>query len=459
MDEITIQKSIRQQMSHLYYSLIQSNRLFFVTCTILVSLLFIDSALVQISTFLNSYLNDDQQFYIFAFIAISFIIGQHFILSFSRGKIKSVKSSWILPRSIHTVVIISYYILALLLLVILSEIFLNSSYNTFVAILLIIISYGISSMSMGLLAYRFFIWFRSKKSYLVLLYSISCSIFTIANLFVMIFASYIIPQRGSIIEPHVHIILYFNNPGSFEYILYNGYVICSVLSFVFFWLATAMVLRHYSKRIGRIKYWVIVCLPLVYFLTQFNPLLLNTLSALTAQDPFVFGIVVSIIYSVSKSIGGIVFALAFWFMAKKTNKNYVIRDFLILTATGFILLYVSEQAVALTSAPYPPFGITSVATVGLASYLILIGLHYSAISVSSDIRTRKLILSSAIKELDLLGNVGYAEMEKQLEGVVAGILRKHPPEVESPTENLSTERVKEYTKEVLDEIGRSSGHV
>ena len=149
-------------MSHLYYSLVQSNRLFFVTCTILVSLLFVDSALVQISTFLDSYLNDEQQLYIFAFIAISFIIGQHFILSFSRGKIKSVKSSWILPHSIHTTVIISYYLLALLMLVILSDIFLNSSYSTFVAILIIIISYGISSMAMGLLAFRFLIWFRSS---------------------------------------------------------------------------------------------------------------------------------------------------------------------------------------------------------------------------------------------------------------------------------------------------------
>ena len=274
----------------------------------------------------------------------------------------------------------------------------------------------------------------------------------------MVFASYIIPQRGSIIESHVHIILYFNNPGSFEYILYNGYVICSVLSFIFFWLTTAMILRHYSKRIGNIKYWIIVSVPLVYFLTQFNPLLLNALSALTAQDPFVFGIVVSIIYSVSKSIGGVLFAIAFWFMARKTSKNNVLRDFLMLTAAGFILLYVSEQAVALTSAPYPPFGITSVATVGLASYLILIGLQYSAISVSSDIRTRKLILSSAVKELELLGNVGYAEMEKQLEKIVTGVLRKHPPEVESSIENLSTERIKEYTKEVLDEIGRPRGN-
>lgn len=70
----------------------------------------------------------------------------------------------------------------------------------------------------------------------------------------------------------------------------------------------------------------------------------------------------------------------------------------------------------------------------------------------------KLILSSAVKELELLGNVGYAEMEKQLEKIVTGVLRKHPPEVESSTENLSTERIKEYTKEVLDEIGRPSGN-
>ena len=130
-------------------------------------------------------------------------------------------------------------------------------------------------------------------------------------------------------------------------------------------------------------------------------------------NPLVYGIVLSITFSISKSVGGILFGIAFWVMAKKTNQVANITDFLKIAAVGFMLLYVSERAISLTSAPYPPFGLVSVATVGLASYLIMIARYYSAISLSNEIRTRKIILDSALQEFSLLSNIGFVQMKRR----------------------------------------------
>ncbi|MGH9953518.1 MAG: hypothetical protein ACRD5J_18010, partial [Nitrososphaeraceae archaeon] len=45
--------------------------------------------------------------------------------------------------------------------------------------------------------------------------------------------------------------------------------VLAIISFVITWLATAVLLSYRSRHMGRIKYWVIVALPLVYFLSQF----------------------------------------------------------------------------------------------------------------------------------------------------------------------------------------------
>ena len=148
---------------------------------------------------------------------------------------------------------------------------------------------------------------------------------------------------------------YFNNPGSFEYFLYNGYVISSILSFIVTWIATAIILNYYSKRIGKIKYWIIVSLPLIYFLSQFNPLFLNWFNPILGQNLFLYMVFFSIIFSISKALGGILCGITFFIMARKTNKNIILRHLLIIVAIGFMLLFVSEQAVSLISFPFPPF--------------------------------------------------------------------------------------------------------
>ena len=213
---------------------------------------------------------------------------------------------------------------------------------------------------------------------------------------------------------------------------------------------------YYSNRIGKIKYWIIISLPLVYFLSQFISLFLNLYGPIMDQNIFLYMVSFSVIFSISKAAGGVLFGIAFWVMVRKMNKIIVLKNFLIMVAIGFMLLFVSEQAVSLISFPYPPFGLTSVATLGLSSYLILVGLYYSAISVSKDIRMRKSILSSVLKDVNFLMKIGSAEVEKETEKMVGKLIDQHlekiPPQIENTTENI-----KEYVDEIMTEVRRMKG--
>lgn len=446
-------------MKSILYPTIDSSRLFVAASIILISVLLIDGSLASIYAFIDSIAGPDEQYCIFIIIATTFVIGQYFILAVARNRVGRIKSPLTLPRIIHNINTLSSYFLSVILIVIIFEMFIESSYNTILLLLVLVVSYGLSCIALGLLAYRFFLWFKSRGSLNVLLYGISASVFVISNTLMMTFVSYVTPQVGDMIQPHGHLIMYFNNPGSPEYFMYNGYVGCSILSFILFWASTALILRHYSKRLGSIKYWILVSIPLVYFLSQFFAVFLSLFTSLMVQNPLVYGIILAVTFSISKSVGGILFGIAFWVMAKKTNQIATITDFLKIAAVGFMLLYVSERAVSLTSAPYPPFGLVSVATVGLASYLIMIALYYSAISLSNEMRTRKIILDSALQEFSLLRNIGFAQNEKEIENMVDKVVRKHSALIETKAaEIISPEEIKVYTTEVLNEVKKLKEH-
>ena len=52
----------------------------------------------------------------------------------------------------------------------------------------------------------------------------------------------------------------------------------------------------------------------------------------------------------------------------------IVKQYMMISAYGMMLLFSSNQAAGLVLAPYPPFGLATVAFFGLASYLIFIGM-------------------------------------------------------------------------------------
>ena len=65
-------------------------------------------------------------------------------------------------------------------------------------------------------------------------------------------------------------------------------------------------------------------------------------------------------------------------------------------------------------APYPPFGLVTTSLIGLSSYLLLVGIYSSAMSISRDTELRKFINTVTEREIKLLGNIGFAQVEQEL---------------------------------------------
>lgn len=129
---------------------------------------------------------------------------------------------------------------------------------------------------------------------------------------------------------------------------------------------------------------------------------------------------------------------------------------MIISAYGFVLVFLSNQAILLVSAvPYPPFGLSTVSFMGLSSYMILVGVYCSAISVSEDAKLRQSIRNYAIKESGLLDSIRMAQMEQQIQKRVIEFTKQSQNKMAEETgiqSSISEEDMKQYLEQVIGEV-------
>jgi hypothetical protein len=156
----------------------------------------------------------------------------------------------------------------------------------------------------------------------------------------------------------------------------------------------------------------------------------------------------------SKLAGGILFGVAFWTVAKTIHKTSTVRAYMIISAYGMILFFITGQAI-ITQTPYPAFGAATVCFVGLSSYMMLVGIYSSAISVSQDATLRRSIQRSVEKQSELLHGIGTAQMEQEIQKTVLKIANKQADSMKEETgieASSSEEDMKEYLLEVIKEV-------
>jgi hypothetical protein len=161
------------------------------------------------------------------------------------------------------------------------------------------------------------------------------------------------------------------------------------------------------------------------------------------------------IFAFSKSAGGILFGIAFWIIARRLGDSKIVREYMIISAYGLVLLFVSNQAIVLVDHVYPPFGLVTASFMGLSSYLVLVDIYSSAISVSEDSKLRQSIRKLALKETKLLDSIGTAQMQGEIESMVLQVAKEQEETLKEQTgvqPSLSEEDMKNYLVEVLQEV-------
>jgi two-component system sensor histidine kinase VicK len=128
---------------------------------------------------------------------------------------------------------------------------------------------------------------------------------------------------------------------------------------------------------------------------------------------------------------------------------------MMISAYGMMLLFTVNQPTGLTLIPYPPFGLVTISFMGLSSYMILVGIYSSAISVAQDVKLRQAIRKTAIDQSKLLISIGSAQIEKELEKKVMTVTQKEKYELIEQTgvqPSLTEGDMKQYLDSVLKEI-------
>jgi hypothetical protein len=92
---------------------------------------------------------------------------------------------------------------------------------------------------------------------------------------------------------------------------------------------------------------------------------------------------------------------------------------------------------------------------GVSSYLLMVGIYSSAISVLLDSGLRRTIRKSVVDRSKLLDSIGTAQMQQEFESRVLAISRRASDKIEEETgveTSMTEEDMKQYLNDVLKEI-------
>ena len=463
-----------------------NSRKFLVVISIVVSFLIMDISLSNISDIIS--VSTNWGFAAFIAIAIVYAVGQYLILEFVKQKSKRIRMKSPHFNKLGTIMTIIQYVLTAIIVFIILQIFVNSYYYTSVLTLGSSISYAIATIIMVILAVEFFFWYRSNKNFILLLYGVASIITSISIVSSLVFFSVIlldmpakitspVPSELTSEQEEVGSHSEQEEVGShseqeevghgpdirkFDLSTILGkvqtvFVTSHIVSFLLLWASTVMILHTYSKKLGKVKFWTIITIPIASFLSIFiivTPFVLSISHDSRDMDTIFIIIVDALGYTLPALVSSILFGLPFWMIARSLSYSSTLKDYMIIAGSGFALFELATTS-SVMLASYPPFGLASVLFVGLSSYPMLMGIYSAAISMSEDVKLRQSIRKSAIDESKFLVSIGSGQIEQKVEKKVIQMAKDNAASMTEQTGvqlSLTEHDMKQYLSTVLKEI-------
>jgi hypothetical protein len=356
--------------------------------------------------------------------------------------------------------IIQFVIICFLVLIAIQIIF-TSHYLIIFLIASLALSWSTGVVLMAILSIKFFQWYKAKRNLLVLLYLIPSLMFC-ATLGSTIVPQILITIQKSpfLVDSHSTEIKPFQaNPEKLDIL----FAIISVanwliipLSFII-WAATAIMLNSYSRKFGRLKYWIMLSTALASVIIGDVSLLAFLPSVNTVFDQ-------QVIFYTMIAFGGMLaegFLLGFAFVIISKNIGNRLQskiiDYLGISAIGVATLFVSFFANP-SAGSYLPFGVISASFFSFGAYLFFAGIYSSSISIASDVVLLQTIRKSLLDHSKLLDTIGLADINRELENHTDHIWKKH---IETMKEEVgivpstSEFEIKNYVNELISELQKN----
>ena len=346
----------------------------------------VESNLGYIADFIPETLASPGGIALFIAIATVFAVGGILLL-------RSIKTETTNTR-IHFSVNIVQYVLIAIIAVTIAQILATAQYSTIEIAATIVISYGLWIAILSLLSVKFVSWIRNtgsnKRNLVVFILMLSMIAYVLNGLMGMATnLTFLQEQQKDVVTSED--VAYFPelDPTSLNGQIDVVYRVIADVAYVLTWIGTVLLLRPYIHRIGKIKFYAIMGAVMIYYLIEFPLFTLGYFTPTEETEQQVMNNI--LIFGMASVLTGIIFGVAFLAVARTLRKDNVLRQYMIIAEFGFVLFYVAGSATA-SQAAYPPYGLASVAFIGLSCYLIYVGL-YSAPFLSR--KTTKCVTQSA----------------------------------------------------------------
>ena len=260
-------RQIKPATLHLRF---HSDKKLFALMLIVIVTITVDSQIGIIADFIPEQLSSSGGIATFIIIAAIFIITQYLILAYVKQSNEEARKIAPHLRLLHAGVSIGQYILAGTIVIVILQILLMQQYNIAILYITHAISYGLWIVTLALLARAFFSWYRfSNKNVMVLILALSMIAYVangiagLANYFDML-----TQQKQIVTSTDVAYFPEFSieSVGSQINLVYQ---IASTIAYILTWIATVKMLYPYIKKLGKIKFWIIMSVAMVYYLINY----------------------------------------------------------------------------------------------------------------------------------------------------------------------------------------------
>jgi hypothetical protein len=238
------------------------------------------------------------------------------------------------------------------------------------------------------------------------------------------------------------------------------YDIFFIMSFLLGWLLTVYMLKQYSRRIGKYKFWILVSIPLFFYLIRYEGIILTYFNLDSIISVPVLGIIYpsieDAIYTafINSNIQttGIFFGFSFVPMLLKL-KNSLLQNYMIITIIGMMILFASRDFHSIFLNSIPPNGTITISFMSIGAFMLFTGItSFLKLAVRDKEFYRDLIIRIE-SDISLIKNIVLTEKETETSNKIKPLIEYSKKwQKEHEYRPMKNEEIIQIIQDVISEV-------
>jgi|SRR5215203_4203274 len=336
------------------------------------------------------------------------------------------------------------------------------SYSNLVFYLSSYISFISSLCFLSILSFKFFQWYLKGKNRYTLFYGVLFSLYCVTLILALIYllsglATH--PSTVNYTSPRELRAGTYSINIEFQNNIAILYDIFFIILFLLAWILTVLMLKQYSRRIGIYKFWIIVSLPLLFYLMRYEGIIIDLfnlddilkLSSLGTIYPNIGAAIYAAFINSNIQATGVFFGLSFLAILLKLKNSQLQNDMLI-TIIGMMILFASRDFHSIFLNSLPPNGVITTSFMVLGSFMLFNGIISFLKLAVRDKEFYGDLITRLESDTELLKNIIVSEKEMELGKKIKPLMDySHQWQKEHEYGSMKPEEIKQIIKDVISE--------